>query len=282
MESTVNRAIAFLDAHGRPVERAWARHRLADGPRAAVVEALGAYQNPDGGFGQALEPDIKAPASQAFAARLAMQVLLSVGAASEEPIVRRLAGWLEAAQGEDGDWRFPPEVYRHDLAPWFAGWTFPSLNPALCLAGLATRLGIGSDRLHGRVRGLADRLASPAEVRDGGFYNVLPYVEYFPWVEHPERETYLAALVARIAADARAGAYDDAGHFFEHAGPPDGAIAVRLPPELVAGQLDRLLAEQQADGGWPSPYDPAWRSWATRAARYVSRSGCSTHGKYST
>ncbi len=266
MESTVERALAFLDAHGRPVERAWARHRLTDGPRTDLVEALGAYQNPDGGFGQALEPDIKAPASQAFAARLAMHVLLSIGAAAEEPIVRRLEGWLEADQGEDGDWRFPPEVYRHELAPWFAGWTFPSLNPALCLAGLATRLGIGSNRLHGRVRDLAGRLASTPEIGEGGFYTLLTYAEYVPWVEHPEREAYLAALVDRIAADARAGAYDDAGHFFEHAGPPEGEIALSLPPEVIAAQLDRLLAEQQEDGGWPTPYDPAWRSWATASA----------------
>lgn len=266
MPLSVDRALAFLDEHGRPVERAWARQLHAGGPRAAVFSALAAFQNPDGGFGRGLEPDIKAPDSQAFAARLAMHVLLSIDASPDEPLVRRLEGWLESAQNDDGDWHFPPAVGEHELAPWFAAWTFPSLNPALCLAGLATRLGVGSPPLHARVRALADRLVSVSEVEAGGFYPLLPYAEYFPWVDHPDREGFVAALVDRIATDARSGAYDDAGHFFEHAGPPEGEVARRLPPEVLAAQLDRLLAEQQEDGGWPSPYDPAWRSWTTAAA----------------
>ncbi len=264
--TSTDRALAFLDAHGRPLELAWARHLIAGDARQSALDALAAYQNPDGGFGRALEPDIKAPDSQAFAARLAMHLLLSLGAAPDEPLVRRLEGWLDAAQHDDGDWHFPPGVREHDLAPWFAAWTFPSLNPALNLAGLATRLGIGSARLHKRVRSLADRLAATAEIQEGGFYQLLPYAEYFPWVDHPNREPVLAALSARIETDARAGAYDDAGHFFEHLGPPDGELARRLPPDVIAAQLDRLLAEQQPDGGWPSPYDPAWRSWATASA----------------
>src|SRR5439155_11107389 len=44
------------------------RHRygmlFADGPAEAVVEALRAYRNPDGGFGHALEPDLRCPGSQ--------------------------------------------------------------------------------------------------------------------------------------------------------------------------------------------------------------------------
>jgi hypothetical protein len=269
--TAIDRALAFLDAHGRPVEAAWARHVCAGEPREAVLDALVTYQNPDGGFGNGLEPDIAAPESQAFAARLAMHILISIGAEPKEPIVARLAGWLEAAQAKDGDWPFSAGVREHALAPWFAGWTFPSLNPALCLAGAATRLGIGSDRLHGRVRALADRLASADAIGQGGFYDVLPYAEYFPWVEHPDRETFLSALVAKVETDARGGAYADAGHFFEHVGPPDGVLARRLPPDLLATYLDRLLAEQEADGGWPSPYNPVWRSVATAAGAVTLR-----------
>ena len=270
--TAIDRALHFLDSHGRPVEVAWVRHVCADGPRGAVLDALAAYQNPDGGFGNALEPDIAAPDSQAFAARLAMQILITIGAGSDEVMLRHLGGWLETAQAEDGDWPFAPGVREHALAPWFAGWSFPSPNPALCLAGAATRLGIGSDRLHGRVVALFDRFASPEALAAGGFYDVLPYAEYVPWVHRPDREAFLAALVSKVTADVEAGAYADAGHFFEHVGPPDGPLANGLPPDLVAAQLDRLLGEQAADGGWPSPYNPVWRSWATAAAAVTLRS----------
>ena len=136
---TIERALAFLDEQGQPVEAAWARHRCADGPREAVIDALAAYQNDDGGFGRGLEVDIKAPDSQPFAARLAMLILISIEANPDEPIVRRLGGWLERAQEEDGCWRLASGVYEHDLAPWITAWTFTRLNPVHCLADSATR-----------------------------------------------------------------------------------------------------------------------------------------------
>ncbi|MEA2532091.1 MAG: hypothetical protein QOG89_3735 [Thermomicrobiales bacterium] len=264
--ATIERALQFLGNTGRPVEAAWARQLADDGSRQDVIDALAAYENEDGGFGRNLEVDIKAPDSQPFAARLAMHVLVSIAAPSDEPMVRRLEGWLEREQGEDGCWRFPPGVFAHGLAPWFAGWTFPSLNPALCLAGGAKRLGIGSDRLFGRVAALVDQMASAEEIEKGEFYGVLPYVEYFPWVDHPRRAEVLDLLADRIRRSALEGGYADAGHFFEHVGPAGGEIARRLPVDLVSTQLDRLRGEQQDDGGWPSPYNPTWRAWATAAA----------------
>jgi hypothetical protein len=264
--STIERALAFLEREGHPVETAWARAIAGQGSRQLVIDALAAYQNDDGGFGRNLEVDIKAPDSQPFATRLAMLMMISVGASSDEPMVRRAEEWLEREQGEDGCWRFSPGVYAHELAPWFAGWTFPSLNPALCLTGAAKRLGIGSDRLFGRVASLIDRLASVEEIEKGEFYAILPYVEYFPWVEHPRRAEFLDLLADRLRRSADTGGYGDAGHFFDHIGPTGGEIARRLPGELLTAQLARLRNEQQDDGGWPSPYDPAWRSWATAGA----------------
>jgi hypothetical protein len=262
----IDRALNFLVAGDRPIEAAWANWLIGGGEREAVLAALARYQNADGGFGNGLESDIGAPASNPFAARLAMQIFLSIGATPEEPIVARLAGWLESAQGEDGCWRLPADANEHPIAPWFAGWTFPSLNPALCLAGYAARLRIGSARLQERVRRLFDDLASLEEVPTAEFYNLLPYVEYVPWVEVPNRDAYLEALAAAIASGHERGVYADAGHFFEHLGPAGGPLAGRLPASLIAAELDRLSGEQADDGGWPSPYASHWRPWVTVGA----------------
>lgn len=264
--TAIERGLAFLGREGRPVDTAWARALAGQGSREAAIDALAAYQNDDGGFGRALEVDIKAPDSQPFATHLAMLVLLSLGVPSDAPMVRRVAAWLEREQGEDGCWRFAPGVYDHELAPWFAGWTFPSLNPALCLAGTATRLGIGSDRLFDRVASLVDRLASVEEIEQGEYYAILPYVGYFPWVDHPRRPEFLDQLADRVRRSAETGGYADAGHFFGHVGAAGGEIARRLPRALLTAQLTRLGDEQQDDGGWPVPYDPAWRSWATASS----------------
>jgi hypothetical protein len=262
----VDRALTFLDSADRPVEAAWARWTNGQGTPEAVIAALAQYQNPDGGFGQGLEPDIGAPSSNPFATQLALQILLALGATGDVPLLARTVKWLEERQDEDGCWRLPGDVQEHPLAPWFAAWNFPSLNPALGLAGYAKRLGIGSERLHARVRRLWDRMASREEIAGAEFYTLLPYVDYVPWVEVPEQEEYLEALAAEIQSGLGRGVYEDAGHFFGHVGPANGPLARRLPADLIAGQLDRLEREQESDGGWPSPYAAHWRPWTTAAA----------------
>lgn len=265
MEQSVERGLAFLTAQGYPLGTAWVAHRWHDGPVSAVIDALGAFQNEDGGFA-GLEVDIKAPDSNPFAARLAMHVLATLDGPIDGPLRRNLERWLIEHQDEDGDWHFAPAIYEHELAPWFAGWTFPSLNPACCLAGLAARLGIGNATMQARVRALFDARASLDEARTGEFYNILPYVEYLGGVDHPERDAYLDALAANIAATAENGGYADAGHFFEHALGGGSDLLRRLPADLINLQRTRLVAEQAEDGGWPTPYDPAWRPWATASS----------------
>ena len=269
--SSVERALAFLETQPRPVEQAWARLTVGRGNVEEVSNALSGFQNIDGGFGHNLEVDIKAPESQPFAARLAMHVAIDCGIPISSPVLQRLSAWLETEQGDDGCWRFPAAVFDHPIAPWFRDWTFPSLNPALCLAGLAKRLGIGSERLFSRAESLVRNLAKIEDAESGEFYEVLPYAEYFPRVEHPQRELYLDAMVRGIQARVESGKYDDAGHFFSHVGGPSGEIAKRARAVLIQSQLDRLQGEQAADGGWPSPYDPLWRAWATADALSLLR-----------
>lgn len=264
-------AIAFLKQQPRPVELAWARFSAGEATTAEVLAALRSYQNEDGGFGRNLEIDIHAPDSQAFAARLAMLIMLDIDAPADDPVVAGLAGWLEREQGEDGDWRFAPGVYEHELAPWFAGWEFPALNPALCVAGLARRLGIGSPRLFERVDALFAEKANLQEAETGEFYGVLPYAEYIPWSTAPDRDRWLDAIARGIEARVGAAGYDDASHVFTHVGGPSNPIAQRLPRALIDAQLDRLEGEQTADGGWPSPYDPGWRPMITADALAVLR-----------
>jgi hypothetical protein len=98
------------------------RHRLAalmhDAPAAPVVEALRAYRNPDGGFGHALEPDVRAPHSEVAATLTALHVLAEVGA-SEDPMVEQAAAWVGGVAGPDGALPFVlPTAADYPRAPW--------------------------------------------------------------------------------------------------------------------------------------------------------------------
>jgi hypothetical protein len=238
-------------------------HTWNDGPASAIYNHLAAYQNQDGGFGKGLEVDIKSPASNPFAARLAMHALLGVSKRKHGSLESRLQEWLGANQDPDGDWHFSEETRAGELAPWFAGWTFPSLNPACCIVGLATRLGLDTPGMKSRTSRLFNDMASLEEARTGEFYNVLPYVEYLGGVDHPQRDSYLDAIAENIGASVQAGKYPEPGHFWEHVLAGGSDLAGRLPADMLAHHADQLIAGQASDGGWPTPYDQAWRPWAT-------------------
>ncbi len=238
-------------------------HAWNDGPASAVYEHLGSYQNPDGGFGRGLEVDIKSPASNPFATRLAMHVLLGISDREPTDLETRLQGWLIANQDPDGDWHLSDETKSGELAPWFAGWQHPSLNPACCVAGLANLLDLATPEMLTRVARLFDAKASLEDARNGEFYDVLPYVEYFAGVDRPDRDAYLDAIAENIIGTVGAGKYPESGHFWEHVlgGGPD--LAHRIPDEVLADHADMLIAEQEVDGGWPTPYDQSWRPYST-------------------
>jgi hypothetical protein len=259
----VARAGAFLEALGRDVDRARFAFHFAGGSRAALLDALGHHQNEDGGFGHALEVDISAPDSNPFATELALTVCLWAGVQADVPLLRRAEAYLERTQTADGDWRFSDGVLAHDIAPWFAHWEWPNLNPACTTSGLARQLGLGSPRLHERAAHLFERLARPDAIPDGDFYAVRPYAYYFlSDTPHPQREAYRDAVADWLLLQHREDA-QDGNHFFEYIRTPDSPIAQRLPSDMLNERLNRLLAEQSEDGGWPSPYNAAWRPWVT-------------------
>lgn len=269
---TLERARDFLVRSGRPLDQARYAVHFGGGSVEAVATALGRYQNADGGFGHGLEPDITAPDSNPFATELALAICREAGITREHPLLERAAAYLEATQDEDGGWRFSAAVQAHPMAPWFQGWTWPNLNPACVIAGLLRDLGLGSPRLHARVEQLFIAHAQLADLATGPFYAVRPYAGYFLTVnEHPRRELYLAGLLWWVIRAHLAGDLPSASHFFAYVPDPNCYTGRQLPATIIAEQLDRLEAEQQADGGWPTPYAAHWRSPTTVQSLLILR-----------
>jgi hypothetical protein len=257
----VTRARTFFETNGRDIDRARFAYHFGTGTQDDLLDVLGRYQNEDGGF-HGLEVDISAPVSNPFATELALRVCLEAGVPRRHPLLERAVAYLEETQDEDGCWRFAPAVYEHELAPWFAGWTWPSLNPECTIAGLLRELQLGSDQLHERVERLFERLARPEDLLGDQYYAVRPYAYYFlPLWHHPRRELYLSGVVWWLLRAETT--IPDAGHFLEYVRGPHTFVGAALPPDVLNRQLDRLQAEQAEDGGWPSPYSEGWRGPVT-------------------
>ncbi len=98
------------------------RHRLSvllhGAPTAPVLDALRAFRNPDGGFGHALEPDVRAPESEPAAALAALEVLAEIGAL-DDPMAAGVAAWVATIADPDGAVPFvTPAAAAFPHAPW--------------------------------------------------------------------------------------------------------------------------------------------------------------------
>ena len=71
-------AAQFIAGYARLLERRRFGYFEGDGSSEAVVRALDAYRNADGGIGH-LEPDIRTPASQPTCVLYALEILHEVG-----------------------------------------------------------------------------------------------------------------------------------------------------------------------------------------------------------
>jgi hypothetical protein len=271
----ITRAGEFLHQHGRDVEQALFDCVFGGSSPVAALEVLARYQNPDGGF-FGLENDIKAPQSNPFATELALNAMRWLSIQRDHPLLLRALGWLETTQLDDGTWRFTPEITQHRLAPWFQGWQWPNLNPSCTISGLLQQIGVGSERLHNRVRALFERVAKPDDLLGAEYYSVRPYAYYFltSW-EFPHSEFYRHGVVWWMVRQHMTNPDLDATHWLDFAPLPRSSIAQRLPAAMLEEKLNQLAAEQSADGGWPTPYDPAWRGWNTVMNLLVLRA----HGK---
>src|SRR5512140_1304627 len=135
MDDMFTRAETFIWRNARLLERRLFAYHFKDGPRAAVLAAILAYQNPDGGFGNALEPDIRCPDSQPVPVQHALELLDTVGLMHE--IVQPACDYLTTITTNEGGvpWLLPSAL-AYPRAPWWTADKSPSasLNPTASIA----------------------------------------------------------------------------------------------------------------------------------------------------
>jgi hypothetical protein len=253
----------FVEADGRPLDVALLRHRLGQGSAEAVMVALIAFQNPDGGFGAGLEPDMRSPASTGIAASIGLRLLARIEAPAKHPTVVGAVDWLEGAlDRENGVWPIVgPDVELAPHAPWWAwsgnlaaNWNGFRFNPtAEILAHLyAYRAATPPAVLECVEAGLRRTLAE-AEALEGAY-------DLKCAIRLAQSDGLPADLVGPFNSLVRRSiaVHDPAD---EHASPFDAAPTPASPfADLVDGRIEpaltRLIDTQAEDGGWT--WNPEW------------------------
>jgi hypothetical protein len=236
------------------------RHRLAalfdDGPSGRVLDALRPYRNDDGGWGHALEPDLRGPDSQVSSALTALEVLAELGTAADPavgPLVTETADWLASVALPDG--RVPhvlPSGVGYPAAPWMRE---PSDNGLLtyAIAGHLWELGVNHPFLDAATAWCWGQIEG-ADALEGG-YTVEFAVHFLDAVPEPDRA---AAAIERVRPLLREDGTIPVpgGQDGEKLQPLDmstrpGAPSRALFSEAqISAELDRLEQEQLDDGGW--------------------------------
>jgi hypothetical protein len=219
-----------------------------------VVDALRGFQNDDGGFGWGLEPDKRCPDSLPLDVEVAFDTLLAAGARDEE-MVRRAADWLDRTANADG--AVPlcgPAVEGYPRAEHITEWTYePALNPTAGLVGRLHKLGVEHPWRERAGAWCAAELAKGFPEDAHGLHEALEFLEHTGDADFDRIRDWLPKL-AHYRADAADPSYGVTP--LQFAPTPDSFWRPLFTDAQLEAHLDRLVADQQDDGGWALTWEP--------------------------
>ena len=221
--------------------------------------ALSAYQNPDGGFGHALEPDIRGPESQPVAALHALEVLRELGI-EDDPMVDQVAAWVRGTAEPDGG---VPFVIDSPTPSPHAPWMTPAAGGSHLTFGLAavlTTLGCADPWVTAGTQWCWDRIEGSDGVEGYSLKFALEFLDASPEEDRARRG--IDRLRNQVGSDGTVGV--PGGVDGERLTPltlsprPGRRSRELFSPDQIRDDLDRLQAAQQPDGGWM--FD--WLGWS--------------------
>ena len=275
-------AASFLATQARVLDRRRFQLLRDETDVDTVLAAVAAYRNRDGGYGWGLEPDLRAPESQPGGALHALEVFEEI-APAVTPRAVELCDWLASVARPDGGIPFAlPMADATACAPFWAQVdstrsalqsTAFVLAPALRIAG------------HDPAVAAHPFLAAAVEYCFDAIrrLDAQPHAIELSWAiqfldaaheNYSEAEPLLATLGGFIPDDGvlpvAGGDPDEAMRPLDFAPVPDRPARRLFSKEAVEADLQRLVDQQQDDGGWVvdfSSYSPAagleWRGYAT-------------------
>jgi len=255
----------FLAGTGRVLDQRRFELLRRGGDATAVRDAVAAYRNQDGGFGHAIEPDCRCPASQPAAVGMALRIL-DEAAAWDEQLVRDACDWLEQNAATGGGATFVEagvEDWPH--APW---WVPEEGRPASLI-----QTGLIAGTLHARAvahpwldRATEVMWTRIGQLADPGAYDMLGVLNFLDNVPDRERARTAFDHAGPLLLDCKLVELDPEAEGEVH-GPldfaprPDSLARQLFDDATIDAHLEHLARDQQADGGWTFN----WFAWSPAA-----------------
>lgn len=148
----------WIGRHARPLDQAKWNYLFRGGDRAAIVDALMCFQNPDGGMGHGLEADLSCPMSAAIPSAEAIFTAYAYDLDCSADWFARLLGYFErTVQDIPKYWEdIPREAMAYPHAPWWKWAPCAEFNPNPCAVVASAFLLYGSDVQRAMGRQIAE------------------------------------------------------------------------------------------------------------------------------
>jgi hypothetical protein len=263
MDDAFAAADRFLLNEARLLERRLFATCFLGQPAARVADALRGYQNDDGGFGHALEPDKRCPASLPIDVETAFQALATAGAADHDMVIAACDFLARTADDAGAGGAVPPAFPVIESFPRAAHWTEwtyqPGLNPTAGLVGLLYQLGIDHPWRSAGAAYCWQQIESGGLPGDAhALKEVLVFLEQAP--DRRRAGEHASALAANLAAIPLFHLDPDTPGYglspLDVAPLATSRWRALFTDAQIEAHLDRLQKDQQADGGWPLTWEP--------------------------
>lgn len=251
--NTLDSAKTFLLNNGRLLERRLFSYHFEDGFREAVLNALRAYRNEDGGFGNALEPDKRTSNSQPIDQEIALRILDEVGLNGD--MVQSVCDFLTTITTHEGGVPFTfSSVKDAPHAPWWGtddAQPPASLNPTASIAGLLHKHKHMHPWLDKATTFCWEKLETEANLEVHTLLCVVLFLEHAPDRKRAKAvfDNLQDQILGATALELDAEGYAHPPYTF--APTPTSLARALYADELMAKHLNALKAQQQGDGGWP-------------------------------
>jgi hypothetical protein len=275
--SPVTRAERFVWLTARVLEQRRFAHHFRGAAADPVETALDAYRNEDGGYGHALEPDLRGPVSQPLHTAHALRVLDAVGRCAGQR-VERMCRYLTSVSTADGALpAIHPSQRDYPTAPFVTVVDDPPSD--LLATGPVVGLLHRNEVWHAWLFRATDFCWQAVESLETSHpYEIEAAVAFLDSAPDRPRAQAAAGRLGRLVREHRLAALDpdrlDAypvspgyapgeHHFpYDYARTPRSLARAWFTDEEMARSLDHLAGQQQEDGGWPV----RWRHWAPAPA----------------
>jgi len=240
----------FVFKNGRLLERNLFLYFFENGNKDAVIKALLAYQNLDGGFGNGIEPDLLCPDSTAIGAETAMYILDLLEYVDNE-ITDHLFAWIIKEQNEEGYINHPPKnLYNYPFQEW---WSNPDDLRIFALSGFLKKWGLKDATFFEKVKYFYSNSSLPNEFT---FYEY-PYFIYLKYLgKNKEEKKMLQQIINQFPSIFKKNKehYPLFGRHWYH------ALDI-VDKKVVENEADNFLNGLKDDGGLKIIYQnfPWWR-----------------------